>query len=144
MIAGEAALWNANLDDDWMPALPPTYCYVDTYLSTIDRLLRMNIEVYTPSHWPVQRGPEVAEFLAESRNYCLQVEQSLLDLAHERPGFTLREAIELIGPALGGWPAQTNQDFSYAMLGHLNRLTQRGILNAGRDAANRVTWSLAP
>lgn len=143
LIAGEAALWNANLGDDWSPALPPTYCYVDTYLATIDRLLTLEIDTYTPSHWPVQRGPEVAAFLSESRNYCLHVEQSLLDLAHERPGFTLRDAIDLLGPGLGRWPAATNQDFSYAMLGHLNRLTQRGILTAGRDAGGHITWSLA-
>ncbi|MCZ7542591.1 MAG: MBL fold metallo-hydrolase [Anaerolineae bacterium] len=145
LIAGEAALWNANLGADWQPALPPTYCYVDTYLATIDRLLTMDIETFAPSHWPVQRGPEVAEFLSESRNYCLHVEQSLLDLAHERPGgFTLREAIGLLGPSLGSWPEAANQDFSYAMLGHLNRLAQRGMLNAGRDANGYTKWSLTP
>jgi len=30
IIAGEAAIWNAILTNDWQPAMPPTYCYVDT------------------------------------------------------------------------------------------------------------------
>ena len=143
LIAGEAGLWNAILDQDWEPAMPPTYCYVDTYLATLDRLSAMDIATLSPAHWPVQTGPDVGEFLRESRNYCLLVERALLDFAHERPAYTLREAIDTLGPRLGTWPAAANQDFSYGMLGNLNRLTQRGVLVAGRNAEGLVTWSLA-
>lgn len=142
LIAGEASLWNAILDDDWQPAMPPTYCYVDTYLATQDRLLAMDIDTFSPAHWPVQRGPDVAAFIRESRNFCLSVERKLLDFAGESPAFTLRQAIDSLGPALGRWPVGTNQDFSYGMAGNLARLAQRGQLVTGRDDAGHITWSL--
>ena len=52
LLAGEAALWHAILDVNDRPVLPPTYCYVDTYLQTIDRLLEFPMEVYSAAHWP--------------------------------------------------------------------------------------------
>jgi glyoxylase-like metal-dependent hydrolase (beta-lactamase superfamily II) len=142
LISGEAGLWNAILDDNWQPAMPPTYCYVDTYLATLDRLSAMDIAMLSPAHWPVKRDQEVAEFLRESRNFCLLVERNLLEFAHERQAYTLREAIDTLGPTLGNWPSATNQDFSYGMLGNLNRLTQRGLLTAGRNDAGLMAWSL--
>ncbi len=142
LVAGEAALWNAILDQDWEPAMPPTYCYVDTYLATQDRLLALPIDILSPAHWPLQEGAAVGEFLRESRNFCLLVERKLLQLAGERP-FTLREAIDTLGPQLGRWPAETNQDFSFGMLGNLNSLTQRGLLKTSRNAEHHVVWEKA-
>jgi len=142
LVAGEAGLWNAILDEAWQPALPPTYCYVDTYLATLDRLMTMDIQTLSAAHWPLQQGPDVGEFLRESRNYCLLVERKLLDLARERDSYSLREAIETLGPQLGRWPTETNQDFSYGMLGNLNRLTQRGLLKAGCGPQDVVRWRL--
>ena len=115
-------MWNAILDTDWQPAMPPTYCYVDTYLTTQDRLLAMPIDQLASAHWPIQRGPAVREYVAESRNYVLHVEAALLDYARAQPDFTLREAVETLGPKLGRWPAATNQDFSYGMAGNLKPL----------------------
>jgi glyoxylase-like metal-dependent hydrolase (beta-lactamase superfamily II) len=142
MIAGETALSTAILDVDWKPALPPTYCYVDTYLSTIDRVAGMDIDIYSSAHWPLKHGPAVAEFLRESRNYCQHVEQQLLDFAHERDHFTLKEAIDTLGPRLGDWPPGTVQDFSYGMAGNLSHLTERGLLHTARNPEGRITWSL--
>lgn len=142
LVAGEAALWNAILDLDWSPAMPPTYCYVDTYLATQDRLLAMAIDTLSPAHWPVQQGVQVGEFLRESRNFCQLVERNLLELAAQHP-FTLREAIETLGPTLGNWPAETNQDFSFGMLGNLNSLAQRGLLKTSRNAEQYVVWERA-
>lgn len=142
MIAGEAALWNAILDEDWNPAMPPTYCYVDTYLATQERLMNMDIETYSPAHWPVQKGPDVGEFLRESRNYCLLVERNLLDYAQEVGTFTLKEVIEALAPNLGSWPTETNQDFAYGMSGNLARLVQRGVLNKSVNRDGFAVWSL--
>ena len=119
LIAGEAAMWTAILDDGWQPAMPPTYCYVDTYLATQDRLLSMGLETLLPAHWPVQSGPAVTEFVSESRNYCVHVETTTVGFCGRKHGpFTLRQAIEALGPTLGGWPAAANQDFSYGMAGN--------------------------
>ena len=143
LVAGEASMWTAILDTDWQPAMPPTYCYVDTYLATQDRLQAMPIDQLASAHWPIQRGPAVREYIAESRNYVLQVEAALLDYARRRPGFTLREAVDELGPTLGRWPAATNQDFSYGMAGNLDTLTKRGQLRTERSAAGMMTWRLA-
>jgi glyoxylase-like metal-dependent hydrolase (beta-lactamase superfamily II) len=143
LVAGEASMWNAILDDDWQPAMPPTYCYVDTYLATQDRLLSMPVDQLASAHWPIQRGPAVREYIAESRNYVLLVEAALLEYAHRNPGFTLRAAIDELGPTLGRWPAATNQDFSYGMAGNLESLTKRGLLQAERNASGIIEWRLA-
>ncbi|MCL4830153.1 MAG: MBL fold metallo-hydrolase [Caldilinea sp.] len=140
LISGEAAMWNAILDDDWAPAMPPTYCYVDVYLATQDRLMAMHIDQLAPAHWPLQQGAAVAEFLNESRNYCLLVERKLMEFAHNTGGFTLREAIDQLGPTLGRWPTAANQDFSYGMAGNLESLTKRGRLRTERNAADLITW----
>lgn len=140
LIAGEASLWTAILDDRWQPAMPPTYCYVDTYLATQDRLLAMDIATFSPSHWPVYEGMAVKEFVGESANYCLHVEQQLLALAASSPAFTLRQAIDTLAPQLGDWPEATNQEFSYGMLGNLNRLARRGLLATSRNQDGLVTW----
>jgi glyoxylase-like metal-dependent hydrolase (beta-lactamase superfamily II) len=142
MISGEAAMWTGILDEDWRPAMPPTYCYVDTYIATQERLSSMNIAVLAPAHWPIQRGPEVAEFIAESKNYCLHVESRLLALAEAQGMLTLREAIDTLGPQLGTWPLETNQDFSYGMLGNLDSLTKRGRLQTARNDDGLVVWRL--
>lgn len=141
LISGEASIWNSILDEAWQPALPPTYCYVDTYLATQDRLLDMDIDLLSPAHWPLQRGAAVAEFITESKNFCWHVERKLLELAQTRGSFTLRQAIDTLGPALGDWPAETNQDLSYGMLGNLDSLSKRGRLETGRNEQGLMTWS---
>ncbi len=140
LIAGEATMWTAILDDDWQPAMPPTYCYVDTYLATQDRLLAMDVDLLAPAHWPLQKGPAVAEYISESRNYCLLVERTLLDFAADGRSFTLREAIDQLGPTLGRWPSAANQDFSYGMAGNLESLTKRGLLRMERARSGVICW----
>lgn len=141
MAAGEAALWNAILDIEWNPVLPPTYCYVDTYLATLDRLMSMDIEVYSPAHWQVQRGTQVAEFLRESRNYCLHVEKHLLDYADTVQSFTLKQAIDDVGPNVSTWDESGNGLFTFPFNGNLERLTQRGLLTQSRNDDNLIIWS---
>ena len=142
LISGEASLWTNIPNEDWTAALPPTYCYVDTYLATQERLLAMDIDLLASAHWPLQRGSEVAEFVQESKNYCLHVEQKLLAFAQTNAPFTLREAIGSLGMGLGSWPENANQDFSYGMLGNLNRLTQRSLLATSRNSDHHITWSI--
>lgn len=143
LISGEATMWTSILDDDWKPAMPPTYCYVDTYLATQDQLLSMHIDQLASSHWPVQRGATVVEFVSESRNYCLFVERVLMEYAEKVGAFTLRQAIEALGPGLGGWPAAANQEFSYGMSGNLESLSKRGALVTGRSDDGFTTWRRA-
>lgn len=140
LISGEASMSTHIPNEDWTAAMPPTYCYVDTYLSTQQRLLNMDIDLLASAHWPLQRGPAVRDFLYESRNYVLHVEQKLLTLAKQQP-FTLRQAIDILAPSLGDWPQGTQSEFSYGMLGNLNRLTQRGLLTTSRGDDQLIVWS---
>ncbi|MDX1417004.1 MAG: MBL fold metallo-hydrolase [Candidatus Promineifilaceae bacterium] len=141
-ISGEASIWTSILDDDWQPLMPPTYCYVDTYIATQERMLSMDLAQLSPAHWPLQKGSEVKEFISESKNFCLHVENQLLDLAQELGSFTLREAIDTLGPRLGTWPEETNQDFGYGMLGNLDSLTKRGRLQTARNDEGLIIWSM--
>lgn len=143
MAAGEAALWNAILDIDWKPVFPPTYCYVDSYLATLDRLLNMGIETYSPAHWQVQRGAQVNEFLQESLDYCLRVEKELLDYANEIGTFTLKQAMKTVSPKIASWGEDGNGLLTFPFNGNLERLTERGLLSTSRNADNIITWSKA-
>ena len=104
----------------------------------------MPIAMLSPAHWPLQKGADVVEFITTSKNYCLHVESKLLELADEEGSFTLREAIENLGPQLGSWPAATNQDFSYGMLGNLDSLTKRGRLQTARNEDGLMIWRPTP
>ena len=143
LISGEAAIWNAILDVDWNPVMPPTYCYVDTYLATIDRLMVMDIESLSPAHWPVQQGSQVNEFLAESRNYCLFVEQTLLDYAKDHLKFTLQQAMNDLADKLGNWPPSGNGALTFPIMGNIDRLVHRGILVADRTDTGLMCWNIA-
>lgn len=143
LVAGEAALWNAILDIEWKPALPPTYYYVDTYLATNARLLHMNLAQYSGAHWPLLEGAVIAEFLHESRNYCLYLERMLLALAQQRGSFTLKEAIAELAPQIGDWPDHNDALLTAPFSGNLARLVQRGHLTTGRNTDNLVVWRLA-
>jgi glyoxylase-like metal-dependent hydrolase (beta-lactamase superfamily II) len=134
MIAGEAALHKSILGLNGKPAVPPTYCYIDTYEATLERLIAMDIDTYTPAHWPVQRGNDVKTFLGESLSYCRESEQMVLDLLEETPEpLTLRQIIRQLDDALGDWPKTTSQDLSYGLAGHLSRLLSRGLIEETRS-----------
>lgn len=143
LIAGEAALWNAILDKDWQPCMAPTYCYADTYLATIQRLLAMSIDVYSPSHWPLQMGKEVHDFLYESRNYCLRVEEELLNLSQRTESFTMLQAIDEICGLLGTWSPVANNAMAYPINANIARLVQRGQLEQSHNDQGHVIWRRA-
>lgn len=141
LISSEATMWTFIPSLDWSPAMPPTYCYVDTYLSTQQRLISMDIDLLASAHWQLQRGSAVRDFIHESKNYVLHVERQLLALA-KRHSFTLQQAIDELSPSLGEWEPSASIDFSYGMTGNLERLTQRGLLTASRNGDNHLVWSL--
>lgn len=143
LVSGEATMFTHIPNIDWTHAMPPTYCYVDSYIATQERLMRMDLDLLASAHWPLQRGQEVGEFIRESKHFCLHVEQKLLALARTGP-FTLRQAIDTLGRTLGTWPEAANQDFSYGMAGNLERLTKRGLLKTHRSPENHLVYSLGP
>jgi glyoxylase-like metal-dependent hydrolase (beta-lactamase superfamily II) len=143
LISGEASMGNAIPGDDWSPAMPPTYCYVAPYFETQARLLGMPIGLLASAHWKLRRGDEVERFLGRSRDFVLRVNDTLLARARSTGGFTLREAIDAEGPALGEWPAATNIEFAYGMSGSLEYLTAQGLLEQETNEAGHRFWRSA-
>ncbi len=141
LVSGEASMSTNIPKVDWSPAMPPTYCYVDTYLGTQERLMGMDIDLLASAHWQLQRGTAVRDFIRESKNYVLHVESRLLALAQAHP-FTLQQAIDELSPSLGEWAPAASIDFSFGMTGNLDRLVNRGLLTTARNAEDHVVWSL--
>ncbi|MEZ4659126.1 MAG: hypothetical protein R2911_16305 [Caldilineaceae bacterium] len=77
LIIADAALYNAVLRKDGAHAFPPTYRYVDSYLSTIQRFQAMPIDTLLTSHYPVYTGPGVQEFLSESRTFVERLDAAI-------------------------------------------------------------------
>ena len=141
LMIGDAVLWNAVLLSGGQPAFPPTYRYLSTYLATIGRLEAMDIDLLLTSHYPVQRGPAVAEFLAESRAYTERVDEALAAELSTGPR-TLAELTVALGPRLGGWPDGASQYLCYPLLGHLERMVEFGRVDV-RRRADRAEYVLA-
>ena len=139
LLAGEAALWHAILDVNDRPVLPPTYCYVDTYLQTIDRLL--------DSRWRSIRrriGPSTATrrisalSCAKAANIVSSWRSSCCANGRERGRFTLREALQELAPRVRRWDESGDGLLTFPFCGNLARLSQRGLLVEGRDQAGIV------
>lgn len=129
MIAGEAALHKAILGLNGKPALPPTYSYIFTYEATLERLLSMDMNTYSPAHWPVKRGPEIQTFLSESLSYSRETEQKLLDLLQKAPTpLSLKQIIHTLNNSLGSWPDSSSQDLAYGLSGHLTWMLSRNLI----------------
>ncbi len=145
LMIGDAVLWNAGLLSDGRPAFPPTYRYLATYLATIGRLEAMDIDLLLTSHYPVRRGPAVAEFLAESRTYADRVDWALSDELRRGPR-TLAELTVALGPRLGDWPVEASAYLCYPLLGHLERMVEferASVRRRGALAEYALTGELA-
>jgi glyoxylase-like metal-dependent hydrolase (beta-lactamase superfamily II) len=128
LYTGDAVHWSYYPSaEDGKPRLPPTYLYVDTYLSTIRALGLLSASLLAGAHWPLQRGDEVAAFLAESRGFVERTEDAILhELERAAAPLTLREIIERVGPQLGDWPREVDIELVFAFAGHMDRLVSAG------------------
>lgn len=126
LFAGDAIQGSFIPDISGRPALPPSYMYVDLYLSTIAAIEKLDIEVLSGCHWPVMRGAEIRAFCAASREFVLKAESLILNSVKQRKtGVTLRDLCFEVGPKLGSWPEAAHNELRYAILGHLRELVGR-------------------
>ncbi len=106
-------------------AIPVTYYNVDVYLSTLRFFENLAIDALYSGHWPVMRGEEVRDFIAESRRTVDFFERVILTSLEKNPaGLTLKDLIDAVSQAAGDWP----QDTILAMFpvkGHMDRLESR-------------------
>ncbi|MCC7446696.1 MAG: MBL fold metallo-hydrolase [Anaerolineae bacterium] len=143
MIIIDSVLWNAVLTKEGQPAFPPTYRYVDTYLSTIHRLQGYDLEALATAHYPLYcgKGP-IAEFMAESAAFVERVETAVRDeLKRANAPLTMQEIIAAISPKLGKWPETAGSALSWPLTGHFERLANFGLVELGRrDGLQTIRW----
>jgi glyoxylase-like metal-dependent hydrolase (beta-lactamase superfamily II) len=129
----DATLYNAVLTSAGAPAFPPTYRYVDTYVSSMARFGGLEIEILLSGHYPTYRGQEVAEFLGESRAFVDRVDEVLMrELKPGGSDRTMKEIIAATSSVLGAWPEAASQALAFPLLGHLERLERRRLIEKVR------------
>lgn len=134
MIIADAALYNALYTRSGAPAFPPTYRFVESYIATIQHLQHTPIETLLTSHYPIKRGNDVAEFLAESRAFVDRVENVLrATLRQARQPMRIQALIEALSPKLGAWPESASGFLIYPLAGHLERLIAYSLVEATRQ-----------
>jgi glyoxylase-like metal-dependent hydrolase (beta-lactamase superfamily II) len=142
LIIADASLHNAVRTKDGRPAFPPTYRYVDTYVSSANRLLGMPANLLLTSHYPTYTGPAIAEFLHETLGYVDRVDQALKDeFIRAGAPLTMKQLIESLAPKLGEWPAEAHPQIVFPFQGHLERMVEWGLLDQGRrDELKTYQW----
>lgn len=144
VIAADAVLGDAVRNADGSPAFPPTYRYVDSYLSAVDRLASLRPQLLLTAHYPSMASGEALDFLAASRNFAERVEQVVRDEISEAGsrGLTLPELLARANPRLGRWPQEgTETALAYPVVGHVERLLALGQLTVTRDGEPRLRSS---
>jgi len=124
--------------------LPPTYLYVDSYLSSIKALLNLPIDVLLTGHYPIMRGKQVTEFLYGSLFFTQRLEEGILQTIREaHSALTLKEIILALSEKIGNWPAEACVgDATFPFSGHLQRLENFGQIRQDRKG-NYIAWKAA-
>ena len=130
ILFGDAVQGNVYLDTSGNPALCPTYLHVDPYLATVRLLRALQPETLAGCHWPVKRSKEIEAFLDETEQFVELAENVVLRLLAGCPSMTLRELIAVAGIELGDWPRDMDRELVYALAGHMDQLTARGVVQA--------------
>ncbi len=124
-------------------AIPVTYYRVDIYLSTLSYFESLAINVLYSGHWPVMRGEEVRDFIAESRQTVELLDRVILASLEKNPvGLTLKDLISAVADAVGDWPRESSSLAMFSVNGHLERLEARGQVSRVAGALP-VKWARA-
>ncbi len=143
LIICDATLYNAVLLKSGQPAFPPTYRYVESYLASMARFAGMPIKTLLTSHYPIYRGAQIAEFLAESRSYVARVDQAILGALADGEAHTMRQLIDELNASLGEWPPEAGIYLYNPFAGHLERLVLYGLAATERQAG-LLAYRLGP
>jgi glyoxylase-like metal-dependent hydrolase (beta-lactamase superfamily II) len=139
--AGDALHGNYCPSREGDPSLPPAYFAVLAYLASIQTIQALDVQWIYSAHWPAYAGPQIAEFLAECRNFVERAGSRIRDALESRPdGLSLRECMTSCGPALGTWPAQNEWLLMYPLHGHLALLEELGMARRTRGKDGLVRW----
>jgi glyoxylase-like metal-dependent hydrolase (beta-lactamase superfamily II) len=123
-------------------AIPVTYYYVDTYLSTLRYFESLEIKTLYSGHWPIMTGDEIRDFISDSRQTVEIFDRTILSsLSKHPPGLTMKELIDAVSNAVGEWPNETWSLAMFPVKGHMDRLEQ---LNKVRviEGTRPLKWEL--
>ncbi len=121
-------------------ALPVTYYYVDVYLSTLRYFESLALDALYSGHWPIMRGEEIGDFIAESRQMVEFIDRTILAaLGRQTAGLTLKELVDTVSNAVGDWPQERQKLAMFPIKGHMDRLEQQAKVRAVRGA-RPVKW----
>ncbi len=124
-------------------AIPVTYYNVEVYLSTLRYFESLPIEVLYSGHWPVMRGEEIHDFIAESRQTVELFDRVVLaELGKPAASRSLQELVQAVAEAVGEWPPDSWTLAMFPMKGHLDRLEANGRIRRV-DGARPVRWQKA-
>jgi glyoxylase-like metal-dependent hydrolase (beta-lactamase superfamily II) len=124
-------------------AIPVTYYYVDSYLSTLRYLESLEIKTLYSGHWPVMTGDEIRDFISDSRNTVEIFDRAILSsLRKHTSGLSMKELIDAVSNAVGDWPKETWSLAMFPVKGHMDRLEQLSKVRAIRGT-RPVRWKLA-
>jgi glyoxylase-like metal-dependent hydrolase (beta-lactamase superfamily II) len=143
LMIGDAVLGESVLTAEGEPAFPPTYRYVDSYRATIRRMRSMHVDWLLTAHYPVYQGAAAGGFLDTSLAYTDRVEQVITQILSEADApLTLLDLVAASRKLLGSWDEDSSVLLVYPILGHLEVLVQRGVVDQGRDEqTGRATFA---
>ena len=122
--------------------IPVTYYYVDIYLSTLRYFEALAIDVLYSGHWPVMRGEEIRDFIAESRRTVELFDRVIMANLEQNPaGLTLKDLIDAVANAVGDWPESTWGLAMFPVKGHMDRLEELGRVRR-LEGARPIRWSI--
>lgn len=123
-------------------AIPVTYYQVDIYLSTLRYFEGLAIDALHSGHWPVKRGEEIRDFIAESRQTVEFIDRVILKALKKNPaGLTLKELIEAVANAVGDWPQDSWVLAMFPVKGHMDRLEEQDRVSR-RPGTRPLKWVL--
>ncbi|NYF16548.1 glyoxylase-like metal-dependent hydrolase (beta-lactamase superfamily II) [Microbacterium sp. AK009] len=145
VLVGDAVLGASVKHADGTTAFPPTYRYVDDYLTTIARLEEKNRELLLTAHYPTMRGTDASKFLAVSRRFAERLDQQVLEvLTAATDGLTFAELLSLLNPSVGDWPVDgTEGALAFPVAGHLERHLVAGRIRRTGARGGVAVWATA-
>jgi glyoxylase-like metal-dependent hydrolase (beta-lactamase superfamily II) len=126
---------------DGKMAFGPTYFTVDAYLATIHFLENQPIEHMFTGHWPGVHGAGVKSFLDRTRQFVERADELIKDYLKTHRKVTLKAMMHDLSPKLGSWPQEMDVMLQYALFGHMERLKERGLVQASKTVP--VEYSMA-
>jgi glyoxylase-like metal-dependent hydrolase (beta-lactamase superfamily II) len=127
LLLGDAVLGFGPPDFEGKPSMPSTHQYIASYLSTIDRLEQLPVQLALSAHWPFMDGAQFKQLLGDSRERVSRDHALILEACSESPR-SYAELVGLLSDAFRTWPEAEDTSYMFALSGSLDYLQDQGLL----------------